>query len=163
MTTHFNFFWLQYVVCGILVSQPGIKSRSIAVEMPSPNHWTTREFPITTHFKTQRINRKFYPLLNLLPMFYPIALIKCHCPRDPNKEKVKAKVAQLCLTLCDPMDCTVLGILQARILEWVAVAFSRGSSQPRDWTQVSRTSGRFFTNWTTSEAQIKGENTNNQG
>ena len=44
--------------------------------------------------------------------------------------KVKMKVAQSCLTLCDPMDDTVHGILQARILEWVAVSFSRGSSQP---------------------------------
>ena len=41
------------------------------------------------------------------------------------------KVAQWCLALCDPMDCIVYGILQARILEWVAVPFSRGSSQPR--------------------------------
>ena len=52
--------------------------------------------------------------------------------------------AQLCPTLCDPMDCSppgssVHGILQARILEWVAIPFSRGSSQPRDQTQVSCT------------------------
>ena len=46
--------------------------------------------------------------------------------------KVKVKVAQLCLTLCNPMDYTIHGILQARILEGVAVPFSRGSSQPRD-------------------------------
>ena len=52
---------------------------------------------------------------------------------------------QSCLTLCNPMDCIVHGILQARILEWVAVPLSRGSSQPRDWTQASRTVGRFFT------------------
>ena len=45
---------------------------------------------------------------------------------------VKVKVALSCLTLCDPMDYTVHGILQARILEWVAFPFSRGSSQPRD-------------------------------
>ena len=50
----------------------------------------------------------------------------------------EVKVALLCLTLCDPMDYTVHGILQARILEWVAFPFSRGSSQPRDRTQVSR-------------------------
>ena len=55
------------------------------------------------------------------------------------------KVAQLCLTLCKSMDDTVHGILQARILDWVAIPFSRGSSQPRDWTQVSRMAGRFFT------------------
>ena len=45
---------------------------------------------------------------------------------------LKVKVTQPCLTLCDPMDYTVHGILQARILEWVAFPFSRGSSQPRD-------------------------------
>ena len=59
-------------------------------------------------------------------------------------------VAQSCLTLCDPMDCSppgssVHGILQARILEWVAIPFSRGSSQPRGQTQVSCIAGRFFT------------------
>ena len=58
---------------------------------------------------------------------------------------VKAKVAQSCLTLCDPMDYTVHGILQARILEWVAIPFSRGSSQPRDQTHVSCIAGRSFT------------------
>ena len=56
--------------------------------------------------------------------------------------KVKVLVAQLCLTLCDPMawsppGFSVHGILQARILEWVTIPFSRGSSQPRDQTQVS--------------------------
>ena len=52
-----------------------------------------------------------------------------------------------------PMDYTVHGILQARILEWVAFPFSRRSSQPRDWTQVSHIEGRFFTSWATREAQ----------
>ena len=66
--------------------------------------------------------------------------------------EVKVKVAQSCLTLCDPKDCTVHGILQARILEWVAFPFSRGSSQPRERTQVSRIAGRFFTSWATREA-----------
>ena len=55
------------------------------------------------------------------------------------------KVTQSCLTLCNPMDYTVHGILQARILEWVAFPFSRVSSQPRDWTQVSHIAGGFFT------------------
>ena len=62
------------------------------------------------------------------------------------------KVAQSCLTLCDPIDCTVQGILQARILEWVAFPFSRGSSQLRDRTQVSWIAGGFFTSWATREA-----------
>ena len=49
------------------------------------------------------------------------------------------------------MDYTVRGILQARILKWVAFPFSRGSSQPRDQTQVSHTAGRFLTSWATRE------------
>ena len=71
--------------------------------------------------------------------------------------KVKVLVTQLCLTLCDPMDyslpaSTVHGILQARILQWVAIPFSRGSSQPRGRTGVSCIAGRFFTIWATREA-----------
>ena len=54
------------------------------------------------------------------------------------------KVTQSSPTLCDPMDYTVRGILQARLLEWV-IAFSRGSSQSRDQTQVSHIAGEFFT------------------
>ena len=57
------------------------------------------------------------------------------------------------VTLPSPMDCIVYGILWARILEWVAIPFSRGSSQPRDWIQVSHIAGRFFTSWATREAQ----------
>ena len=63
----------------------------------------------------------------------------------------EVKVAQSCPTLCDSMDYTVHAILQATILEWVAFPFSRGSSQLRDQTKVSRTAGRFFTSWGTRE------------
>ena len=63
----------------------------------------------------------------------------------------KVKVSQACPTLCDPIDYTVHGILQANILEWIAFPFSRGSSQPRDRTQVSHIAGRFFTSWATRE------------
>ena len=66
--------------------------------------------------------------------------------------KVKVKVAQSCLTLCNPMDYTIHGILQARILEWVAFPFSREFSQLRDQTQVSHIAGGFFTSWATREA-----------
>ena len=57
---------------------------------------------------------------------------------------MKVKVTQSCPTLYDPMDDTVHGILQARILEWVAIPYSRGSSQPRDWTQVSFIAGKTY-------------------
>ena len=56
--------------------------------------------------------------------------------------------------LCDPMDYTAHEILQARILEWVAIPFSRGSSQPRYWTQVSRMAAGFFTIWATRETSL---------
>ena len=55
-------------------------------------------------------------------------------------------------TLCNPMDYTIHRLLWARILEWVAFPFSRGSSQHRDWTQVSHIADEFFTSWVTREA-----------
>ena len=66
---------------------------------------------------------------------------------------MKVTVAQSCLTLCDTMDYTVHGILQARILEWVAFPFSREFSQPRDQTQISHIAGRLFTSLAIREAQ----------
>ena len=74
-------------------------------------------------------------------------------------EKVKVLVTESCPTLCNPMDCrppgsSVYRILQARILEWVVISFSRGSSWSRDRTQVSCVAGRFFTVWATREAHL---------
>ena len=68
-------------------------------------------------------------------------------------------VSQSCPTLCDPISCSpaassVHGIFQAWILEWVAISFSRESSWCRDWTQVSRITGRYFIVWATREAQV---------
>ena len=65
---------------------------------------------------------------------------------------MKVKVAQSCPTLCYPMVYTVQGILQARILEWVAIPLSRGSSQHRDQTQVYWIAGGLFTSWANREA-----------
>ena len=67
---------------------------------------------------------------------------------------MKVLVAHSCPTLCNPVDSSppgssVHGILQGRILKWVAIPFSRGSSQPKDRTQVSSIAGRFFTVWAT--------------
>jgi len=65
-------------------------------------------------------------------------------------------LAQSCPTLCDPMDCSlqgssIHGIFQARVLGWVTISFSRGSSRPMDWTRVSHVVGRHFTVWATRE------------
>ena len=76
------------------------------------------------------------------------------------KWKSESVSRSVCPTLYDPVDCSppgfsVHGILQTRILEWVAIPFSRGSSRPRDRAWVSRIAGRFFTVWTTREAFMK--------
>ena len=87
---------------------------------------------------------------------------------DPNTTRVlslcsvtyclcRSEVAQSCSTLCDPMDCNLLGssvhgIFQARVLEWVAISFSRGSFQSRDRIWVSCIAGRRFTVWSSREA-----------
>ena len=68
-------------------------------------------------------------------------------------------VTQPCPALCYPVNCSLAGssvhrILQAGILEWVAIPFSRGSSWPRDWTWISCIASRFFTVWTTRESQV---------
>ena len=79
-----------------------------------------------------------------LPFFRVASCFKRNC------EKVKVLFPQLCPTLCNPKDYSlagfsVHGISQARRLEWVAIPFSRGFSQPRDQTRVSCITGRFFT------------------
>ena len=110
-------------------------------------YWTTGEVQWSHIFCHLKI--KYLILLNsnffILMQFY---WDKIDCIR-----LVKVKPTQWCPTLCDPMEYTVHGILQARMLEWVAFPFSRGSSQCRDWTQVSLSAGGFFTRWATKEAQ----------
>ena len=99
-----------------------------------------------------------FPGLPLIPSQEPArskASAFVHRPWGPSgtpqsEKKVKVLVIQSCPTLWDPMDCSlpgssVLGTLQARVLGWVAIPFSRGSSQPRDHTQVSHFAGRLFT------------------
>ena len=76
-------------------------------------------------------------------------------------DKKKVKVARLCLTLCDPKDYTIHGILQARILEWVAFPFTRRSSRPRNQTRVTCIAGGFFTNSAIREALRYGHSVHN--
>ena len=85
--------------------------------------------------------------------------LPCSPPGDILKRK-ESEVAQSCPTLFDPVDCSpsgsfIHGILQARILEWVAISFSRRSSRPRDRTQVACIGGRHFKLWATREAPTR--------
>ena len=86
----------------------------------------------------------------------PVVLIPCHfwLPSitqklmESGKSISESEVAQLCPTFCNPMDYSPPGSsVQAGILKWIAILFSRGSSWPRDWTQVSYITGGFFTVW----------------
>jgi len=83
------------------------------------------------------------------------------CPSNPSRvwswQCMYVLVTQSCRTLCNPMNCSpsgssVHGLSQARILKWFAIPFTRGSSWPKDWTQVICIAGRFFTVWATWEA-----------
>ena len=84
-------------------------------------------------------------------IIFPVVMYGCE-KWTINKDESDREVAQPYLTLCDHMDYTVHGVLQARILEWVAIPFSSASSQPRDGTQVSHIAGRFFISWAIREA-----------
>ena len=104
--------------------------------------WGSKESDMTEATQQQHIKVSIFVLVITMLLYFCVG----------------AKSLHLCLTLCDPMDhsppgSSVHGILQARILEWVAMPFSRGSSRPRDQTQVSNIAGRFFTSWAIREAQ----------
>ena len=93
----------------------------------------------------------FGRLNHVLPLEERFEVLACKNSHLPiwDWKKSESVSPQSCPALCDPMDCSppgcsVHGLLQARILEWVAISFSRGSSQLRDQTQVSCLAGRFF-------------------
>ena len=134
--------------------------------------WCSRR-PLRVPWTTRRSNQSIpeeinpgYSLEGLMLKLNSNALATwCKEPaywKRPWYWKSESEVAQSCLTLCDSMDCSppgssVHGILQARILEWVAISFSRGSSRPRDWTQVSHIAGIRFNLRATREALDTGK------
>ena len=103
--------------------------------------------------KNQLLVSLIFAVVILVSISFISALIFLYFFPSANFE---SEVAQSCPTLCDPMDCSLPrsslhGILQARVLEWIAISFSRGSSRPRDWTQASCISGRRFNLWATRD------------
>ena len=116
-------------------------------------HWQVDSLPLSHLGSPESAKYIYIPSLSCLPSTPPLlfSILKKVSVLYLESE---VKVTQSCPTVCDPMDYTVHGTLQARILEWVAFPFSRGSSQPRGWIQVSHIAGRFFTSWATREAGI---------
>ena len=109
------------------------------------NSWGHKESDTTEQLNWPPCHWQPFPTLQVFGLFLPLL-----------KVKVKVLVAQSCPSLCDPMDCSppgssVHGVLQVSILEWAAISFSRGSSQPKNQARVSWTAGRFFTIWATRE------------
>ena len=111
------------------------------------------------------VTRVFYGFVLFCFVFLPVMLPSevPKLPHRPTCERVlesesEREVTQSCPTLCDLIDCSlpsssVHGILQARVLEWVAISFSRGSSQPRDRTWVSCIGGRHFNLYATRDME----------
>ena len=114
-----------------------------SMEFSRQEYWSGLPFPSPVIFLTQGLN-PYLP--HCRQMLYSLS--------RQESPKVKVKVAQLCPTLCHPTDYPVYGILQVRILEWVAYLFSSGFFQPRNWTGVSCITDRFFINWAMREAPI---------
>ena len=111
-----------------------------ACQAPLSMGFSGKNTGVGCHFLLQDI----FPTQGWSPGLQHCRLILYHLSHQ-GSPKVKEKVTQLCLTLCDPMDYIVHGIFQTRIVEWVAVPFSRTSSQPRYQTHVSSIARRFFT------------------
>ena len=124
---------LQWVSC------PFSRKSSQPRDQTKVSHIAGRFF---TSWATGKPNNTGVGSLLLLQQIFPT--------QEPNWGLLHCR--QMCLTLWNPMNYTVHGILQARILEWIVVPFSRGSSQPRDQIQVSLIVGRFFTSWATRES-----------
>ena len=116
----------------ILVPQPGIEPEPSVAEGQNINDWTTKEV----------LKHSFVKWGPLMVSYYYFSLMLYRLPL-PMWGCVSACVLSCVLILCDPMDSSplgfsVLGILQSRILGWVAISSSRGSSQPRDQTRFGR-------------------------
>ena len=135
-------------------------------DLPDPTILYCRQ--ISYHWATRKAtcpHANLYILSNS-DTWYGKTFVFCRV-LNMNKHSLQfSSVAQSCPTLCDPMNCSspgssVHGILQARTLEWVAIPFFGGSSQPRDQAWVSRIAGRVFTVWATREAFILLKNRSN--
>ena len=118
----------------------------LSMGSPGQEHWSGLPFPPPGDLSD--------PGIKPLSLDQILHWQLCHV-----KVKSESEVAQLCPTLCDPMDCSlpgssVHGIFQAIVLEWISISFSRGSSQPRDQTQVSHIVDRCLTIWATREAPL---------
>ena len=140
--------WEQAVV------QPKVSQNGLVVM----ELWNSRaSYPDSDHFSLSFFCYQARPLLlHLFSKYYWMPITHQALFWVLGMFEWESEVAQLCPTLCDPMDCSLSGssvhrIFQAIVLEWVAISFYRGSSWPRDWTQISLVVDRRFTVWAIRE------------
>ena len=153
---HLLISWLQAPSAEILKSRK-VKSVTVSIVSPSICHGVMEQDAMILVLWMMSFKPAFsLPFFTFIKKLFSFSSLSSIRVVSSAYLKVKIEVAQLCLTLHGPMDCSLPGssahgIFQARILEWVAISFSRGSSWPRDQTCVSHIVGRCFTIWTTKE------------
>ena len=161
------------LISSLLTAQLVFPSRpAFTLKLFRNSSWTALLVKVQTHSQGPTMNNRTFLSVRKLQMFRSSipgtrnnkdqtnSLFCNHTPKSINViyhiSILIRKSIFSCLTHCDPMDCSlqgssVHGILQARVLEWVAISFSRGSSWPRDRTQISCIVGRRFIVWATRE------------
>ena len=144
---------MHWKVCALQEEKPPQgEAQALQTEGTWTQHWRPEQPRINKYIKKEEIR-----MLSLKEIFNPGQPKPTNLTVFPLLKKVKVKVKSLSrVRLCDPMGCSlpgssVHGILQARILEWVAISFPRGSSWPRDWTLVSLIVGRHLNLWASRE------------
>ena len=153
---HLLISWLQAPSAEILKSRK-VKSVTVSIVSPSICHGVMEQDAMILVLWMMSFKPAFsLPSFTFIKKLFSFSSLSSIRVVSSACLKVKIEVAQLCLTLHGPMDCSLPGssahgIFQARVLEWVAISFSRGSSWPRDQTCVSHIVGRCFTIWTTKE------------
>ena len=152
-----------HLVCIIIINQTSLEDKL-------PSHSCDGSWWPTTHFVCTDQDyvscQSNCDLMYLYVSGRPGVLQSMGSQRVSYDWTTEGEVAQWCPTLCNPMNCSlpassIHGIFQARILEWFAISFSRGSSWPRDWTWVFHIAGRLFTIWATRES-LTGQLNNNR-
>ena len=147
--------WLgSYLIFSIISSH----TLSTLASYPSVPLWRVHSVS-GIHSPSLSHEEPLYLLLGSVQMSLPLLISRFIpwpiCPSELGTFSLAltfSEVAQSCPTLSDPTDCSLPGssvhrIFQAIVLEWIAISFSRGSSQPRDWTRISRIVDRRFTIW----------------
>ena len=139
----------------VLPFLPALPGGALPSVFPQPSVGALDHLWVSPSIEAVNAGRHLSPVCFVPGPLHLLCLLTGCVPRQPQGSCVSPEKwkSLSCPTLCDLMDYTVNGILQARILEWVAFPFSKGSSQPRDHIQVSCIAGWFFSSWATGEAQ----------